>query len=133
MDQRIRFEDIDPAAIDQIIAMLGRLALLNTCDFSFVSSVPRTLTAATYTVLENDASLIANRAGTITLTLPDATRFPGRPLLVRTIQNQTVVSASANVVPLAGGAAGTAILAAVAGRWALLLSDGASWQTMAGA
>jgi hypothetical protein len=37
------------------------------------------------------------------------------------------VSASSNVVPLAGGAAATAILQAVAGANATLVSDGTSW------
>jgi hypothetical protein len=31
------------------------------------------------------------------------------------------------VVPLAGGAAGTAILAATAGKYATLVSDGTNW------
>jgi hypothetical protein len=35
-------------------------------------------------------------------------------------------------VPRAGGAAGPAILAAAAGNWALLVSDGTDWQCMAG-
>ena len=69
---------------------------------------------------------------TITLTLESASSVPGRELTIRTIQAQTVVSASSNVVPLIGGAAGTAILAATAGKWALLKSDGTNWQIMAG-
>jgi hypothetical protein len=88
-----------------------------------------TQTAATYTVLDSDYYLLANFAGTVTYTLPTATA--GRQLLVRTITANTVVSASANVVPLAGGAAGTAILAATAGTWALLVSDGTNWEVMA--
>jgi hypothetical protein len=50
----------------------------------------------------------------------------GRELFIRTIQNQAAVSASSDVVPLAGGAAGTAILAATAGKWARLKSDGST-------
>lgn len=91
-----------------------------------------TQTGATYTVVDNDTHIIANRAGTITLTLPAATNYLNRAIKVRTIQNQTVVSASSNVVPLIGGAAGTAILAATAGKWAELVSDGTNWQIMAG-
>jgi hypothetical protein len=34
-------------------------------------------------------------------------------------------------VPLAGGAAGTAILAATAGKWADISSDGTNWVIMA--
>ena len=92
----------------------------------------RTETGATYTVGTTDHSIIANRAGTITLTLPTASSFTGRELLVRTITANTVVSNASNVVPLAGGAAGTAIVGATAGLWALLQSDGTNWQIMAG-
>jgi hypothetical protein len=86
-----------------------------------------TQTGATYTVLDSDCDLIANRAGTVTYTLPAPASYLGRTLFIRTIQNQTAVSASANVVPLAGGAAGTAILAATAGKYARLKSDGTNW------
>ncbi len=85
------------------------------------------VTGATYTVLEGDEFITANRAGTTTLTLPAAVDYPGRNIHVRTIQAQTVVSATANVEPLAGGALATGILAAAAGRWARLVSDGAQW------
>lgn len=77
-------------------------------------------------------SVIANKAGTLTLTLPSAASYPGRLLRVKTITANTVVSASSNVVPLVGGAAGTAILAATAGKWADLQSDGTNWIIMAG-
>lgn len=97
-----------------------------------IRNTPNTQTGATYTVLAEDTDIIANRAGTVTLTLETASGVPGKPLTVRTIQAQTVVSASANVVPLVGGAAGTAILAATAGKWATLVSDGANWQIMEG-
>ena len=92
----------------------------------------RTETGATYSVAAQDTHIIANRAGTITLTLPAAASFPGREIVVRTITANTVVSASSNVVPLVGGSAGTAILAATAGKWATLVSDGTNWQIMAG-
>ena len=98
---------------------------------NYWSAAPNTQTGATYTVLPVDTSIIANRAGTVTLTLEAATGVPGKSLYVRTIQAQTVVSASSDVVPLAGGAAGTAILAATAGKWALLQSDGTNWQITA--
>lgn len=89
-------------------------------------------TNATHTVGATEAALIANRAGTITVTLPAVATFPGRWWCVRTIQAQTVVSNASNVVPRIGGSAGTAILAAAAGNWACLQSDGTSWQAMTG-
>jgi hypothetical protein len=93
---------------------------------------PVTETAATHTMICTDADIICNRAGTVTVTLMSAAQCKGREVNIRTITAQTVVSASANVVPLVGGAAGTAILAATAGKWARLRSDGTSWQIMSG-
>lgn len=96
------------------------------------ATTTNTQTGATYSVVDSDTNIIANRAGTVTLTLPDPAVYTNRELWVRTIQAQTVVSAGSNVVPLIGGAAGTAILAATAGKWAKLVSDATSWQIMAG-
>lgn len=95
-----------------------------------VAQAVTTTTAAAYTVLGTDLSIICNRAGTITLTLAAASATPGRRIRVKTLQAQAVVSASANVVPLASGIAGTAILAATAGEWAELVSDGTNWVVM---
>ena len=98
----------------------------------FGTTAPVSVTGASYTVLATDNYITANLAGTITLTLPAAASFTGRILKVRTVTANTVVSASSNVVPLIGGAAGTAILSATAGKWAELVSDGAAWQIMSG-
>lgn len=92
------------------------------------------VTAPYYTVdsgASKDSSIIFNGAGSLTITLPTASSFSGRILRIKTIAAQTVVSATSNVVPLAGGAAGTAILAATAGKWADLQSDGSNWIIMA--
>ncbi|HXI41274.1 MAG TPA: hypothetical protein VNH83_14930 [Bryobacteraceae bacterium] len=91
-----------------------------------------TQTGSTYTVTLDDTSIIANASGTMTVTLLAAATYPGRIINVKTIANQTVVSASSNVVPLAGGAAGTAILSGTAGKWASLQSDGTNWVITAG-
>lgn len=96
----------------------------------YLTSAPNTQTGATYTVTDTDNWIIANRAGTITLTLPTASSYTGRAITVSTITANTVVSNASNVVPQAGGAAGTAILAATAGKWANLVSDGTNWQIM---
>jgi len=87
---------------------------------------------ADYAATAADSSLIFNCGATCTITLPSAALRVGHIITVRTIAAQTVVSASSNVVPLAGGAAGTAILAATAGKWAMLQSDGTNWQIMMG-
>lgn len=97
---------------------------------AYSTSAPNTQTGATYSIAATDSYVILNRAGTVTLTLPAAASFAGRQLTVSTIQAQTVVSAASNVVPQAGGAAGTAILAATAGKWAKLVSDATNWIIM---
>jgi hypothetical protein len=75
--------------------------------------------------------VINNKAGsTCTVTLPDPTIILDRKITFTNYQAQTLVSASANVVPLVGGAASTAILAATAGKWATLLSNGTNWAIM---
>lgn len=88
---------------------------------------PLTTTSATATVGIVTDSHIANRAGTVTYTLPAAAMYPGRCLHFRTLQAQTIVSASSDVVPITGGAAGTAIVPATAGAWAHVSSDGTNW------
>lgn len=96
------------------------------------TSAPATKTG-NYSQVETDHWLIFNASGSATLTLLSAANYPGKELWVKTIAAQAVNSASSNVSPVAGGASGTAILAATAGKWALLVSDGATtWHIMAG-
>lgn len=94
-------------------------------------SFPVTATkSGAYSMLATDQAVTFTGAGTITLL--DAATYPGRTLILRTTAAAAVISASANVVPLVGGAAGTAILAATAGKWAFLMSDGTNWQVVMG-
>ncbi len=96
-----------------------------------VAAVTTPIAAATHTVSTSaDIYVIYDFAGTVTVTLPTASSYPGRFLTLKTNQAQAVVSASANVIPLVGGAAGTAILAATAGKWAHLVSNGTNWVIM---
>lgn len=98
----------------------------------YSTAVPVTETNATHTVATTTSHLICNRAGTITVTLPTASSFPGRQLWIRTIQAQAVDSNASNVIPRIGGSAGTAILGASDGAWAFLVSNGTAWEIMAG-
>ena len=83
---------------------------------------------ADFTVAANETWLINNKSGSsCTVTLPSASTNIGRVLHFQNYQAQTLVSASSNVVPLAGGSATTAILQGVAGANATLVSDGTSW------
>ena len=92
--------------------------------------VPVTKTAS-FSVGIVESWIICNGTASITVTLPSATSLPGREIMFKNIAAFTVVSATANVVPLAGGAAGTAILPATAGSKATLVSDGTNWIIMA--
>ena len=83
---------------------------------------------ANFTVAAGEKWLINNKSGSsCVVTLPTPSTNTGRELNFQNFQAQTLVSASSNVVPLAGGSAGTAILQAVAGANATLVSDGTSW------
>ena len=94
---------------------------------SALSGVPITKTA-NFTVAPGETWFINNKSGsTCTVTLTAASIFPGRTLHFQNYQAQTLVSATSNVVPIVGGAAGTAILANVAGDCCTLVSDGTNW------
>ena len=83
---------------------------------------------ADFSVAAGETWLINNKSGSsCTVTLPTASTNTGRVLHFQNYQAQTLVSASSNVVPLAGGSATTAILEAVAGANATLVSDGTNW------
>ena len=94
------------------------------------SSAPVTATS-NYTIGATDTWIINNKSGSsLTVTLPTASSNTGRELTIQNYQAQTVISASSNVVPQGGGAAGTAILAASVGDSATLVSDGTNWVMM---
>lgn len=87
---------------------------------------------ADFTVGDTETFLINNKSGSAcTVTLPAAASWPGRILVIKTIQAQAVNSASSNVKPAASNTAGTAIVTGTAGFWAMLVSDGTSWVIMA--
>lgn len=85
-----------------------------------------------FTVGVSEGSYVCNGGATITVTLPSASTFSGRWIYIKTIAAFTVVSASSNVVPRTSATAGTTILAATAGKWAALQSDGTNWVIMMG-
>ena len=88
---------------------------------------------ADFTVAATETMLINNKTGSAcVVTLPAAASWTGRRLVIKTIQAQAVNSVASDVVPLAGGAAGTAIVTGTAGNWAELVSDGTNWVIMAG-
>ena len=94
------------------------------------STAPLTKTAD-FTVGVGETWFINNKSGsTCTVTLPSAATYTGRELTFKNMQAQTLVSASSNVVLIDSTTAGTAILLAVVGNWATLVSDGTNWIVM---
>jgi hypothetical protein len=93
-------------------------------------STPLTITSNLTVTSPGVNWIICNSAGTLTITLPTAGDWGGRELMIKNINTGLVNSNASNVVPLAGGSAGTAILAATAGKWATLVSDGTNWIIM---
>ena len=100
-------------------------ATANTDYMGVAAPVTKT---ADFTVTNGDIWYINNKSGsTCTVTLPAASSWSGRVLYFQNYQARALVSASSNVVPLTGGAAGTSILLASSGDSATLVSDGTNW------
>ena len=103
-------------------------ATANTDYMGVAAPVTKT---ADFTVANGDIWYINNKSGsTCTVTLPAASSWTGRSLTFKNMQAQTLVSASSNVVPIDSTTAGTAILLAVVGNWATMVSDGTNWVIM---
>jgi len=86
-------------------------------------------TAVNLTVATTTTWIICTAA--VALTLPTASAWTGREITVKNTAAAAVTSASSNVVPIGSTTAGTAILAATAGKFATLVSDGTNWIIMA--
>lgn len=114
----------------------GSVVLSNSPTFTgAITSTSATLargyvagTATTYTVLSTDTHISWSATATTTFTLPTATL--GRELYIRNTTAFAINSASANVLPLTSNTAGTAILAATAGKFAKLVGNGTNWVVM---
>jgi hypothetical protein len=97
----------------------------------FGTGAPVTKTG-NFTLAATENNVIINNGASTTVTLPAASSFTGREVTFKTIQAQTLVSASSNVVLRTDTATGTGILAATDGAWATIVSDGTNWVLMAG-
>jgi len=106
---------VDVGVINAAIAGLYSAPVTVTADFTVGTS----------------AWYINNKSGsTCTVTLPTASSWSGRQITFKNMQAQTLVSASSNVAPIDSTVAGTAILLAVVGNWATMVSDGTNWVIM---
>ena len=95
--------------------------------FGHVNKEPVTMVSDGAFALANSYVINGKTAATLTVTLANASTYPGYEITFVNNQAFTVVSASSNVVPITGGAAGTAILPATSGSWAKLVSNGTNW------
>ncbi len=105
---------------------IGRMSGVGT---GLVAPVTKT---GNFTLGANENEIICNGTASITVTLPAASSWVGRRVRIKTRAAFTVVSAASDVKPIDTDTAGTAILAATAGKWAELVSDGTNWIVMAG-
>jgi hypothetical protein len=97
---------------------------------SFATAPPQNVTAASATITSTSATLAPTAA--CTLTLPTPTTGTWLHLVLTTAQ--AVTSASANIIPLAGGTAGTAIFSGTAPpHWCTMQANGTNWITFASA
>jgi hypothetical protein len=117
------------ATLDQIVStslLTGNYKV--NIGSSFGRGAPITKTA-NFTVGDTENWLINNKTGSsCTVTLPTAASYTGREIMIQNWQAFTVISASSNVIPLAGGVASTSILLGTAGKRATLVSNGTNWQ-----
>ena len=104
---------------------IGRMTGVGT---GLVAPVTKT---SSFTLGSNENEVICAGSASITVTFPAASLWVGRRVSIKTRAAYTVISASSNVKPLDTDTAGTAILAATAGKWAELVSDGNNWIIMA--
>jgi hypothetical protein len=104
---------------------------------SLSRGVPVTVISSSYTVKPNDNWIICNNNNTITLTLPVPVSYPGREIMIKTVNNSNlqnannVVSSLSNVIPLSGGNPDYPILFNQ-DNWATLVSNGTNWVIMQG-
>lgn len=96
-------------------------------------NAPVTKTAS-FTLGEQENFVVCNgAAANVSVTLPRGAEYIGRVVVIKNLSaTYTVISPTSNVRPANSATAGTAILAATAGAWAMLVcEDGTNWTVMA--
>ena len=106
------------------------------------ASVARTTLGVGYTFIESTAGSsvlsnsnrvsLVNTGGGSTTSIDLTTASIGRMYMIKNLASGTVVSDASNVIPFAGGSAGTAILSAgnLVPQWCILIADGTNWHIM---
>jgi hypothetical protein len=100
---------------------------------AFYLNAPVTKTASFSLGDSENYVVCSGSAANVSVTLPSGSDYIGRTVTLKNLSGTyTVISASSNVKPLTSATAGTAILAATAGKWATLVcEDGTNWVIMA--
>lgn len=129
-DQQLVGATIDNTVIGATTPAAGSFTTLSATQQVLNAPVSKT---ASFTLGAAENFVIANgSAANVTVTFPTASTSVGRVVTIKNLSGTyTVISAASNVKPLASGTAGTAILAATAGKWATLVCDGTDWVIMA--
>lgn len=118
-------------AQDNVTITSGTINATNLSVANNLKSTAPVIKTAAFTLAATENYVVCNGTASITVTLPSAAANVGRSVTIKTIAAYTVVSASSNVKPIDSNTAGTAILAATAGKWATLVCDGTNWVVMA--
>lgn len=129
-DQYISSGQIDSTPIGSAGASTGAFTVLSATQLRLNAPVTKT---ASFTLGDTENFIICDgSAANVAITFPTASANTGRVVVVKNLSaTYTVISASSNVLPLASATPGTAILAASAGAWAILVCNGTNWVEMA--
>lgn len=112
------------------VRLLGYADGVFQVNAGFATSAERATAAATLTINDTDNVVIFGAACTVTLPAAN-TRHIGRELTFQAQTAAAVISASSNVIPATGGAAGTAIVPASAGASRTIKCiDGTNWRVI---
>ena len=139
VNQELQTLPSEPVLLAQIAEMQKQIDALQVqpifdiatinASISALSTSPVTVTAD-FTVGASSWYINNKSGSTCVVTLPTPSSYVGRQITFKNLQAQSVDSASSNVVPIDSTSAGTAILLAVAGNWATMVSDGTNWIIM---
>jgi hypothetical protein len=130
-DSNVQFGTLVNKDLIQYSTSLGYWTNVTPASVINASSGAPVTKTADFTLAASENWVINNKSGsTCTVTLPAASSWTGRSVVIKNMQAQLVNSASSNVVPLDSTTAGTAILLGVVGNWATLVSDGTNWVIM---
>ena len=87
--------------------------------------------SADFSVASTENWIIVNNGSTTLVTLPTASSWTGREIMMKTIQAQAVNSDAVNIVSISGVST-SSILTNTVGKFATLVSNGSTWDIMAG-